>query len=62
MKSNKLTQSPLARLCFVALVIIFNIYFGMIIFEHWAVEDGIVGRVSGTFLLLIMLQIWLVVM
>lgn len=56
MKSNKLTQIPLARLCFVILVIIFNIYFGIIIFEHWAVEDGIVGRVFGTLMILIILQ------
>ena len=60
MKSDRLTHHPLIRFSFVALVIFFNIYFGIIIFEHWTVEDDIIGRVSGTLLLLIMLQIWLV--
>ena len=61
MKSSRLTHHPLVRLCFVILVIFFNIYFGMIIFEHWSVEDDIIGRVYGTLLALITLQIWLVV-
>ena len=60
MNFDRLIQIPLVRLCFVILVIFFNIYFGIVIFEHWTVEDDIIGRVSGTLLLLIMLQIWLV--
>lgn len=56
MKSDRLTHHLLIRFSFVALVIIYNIYFGMIIFEHWTVEDDIIGRVSGTLLLLIIVQ------
>ena len=56
MKSARLTHHPLIRFSFVALVIIFNIYFGIVIFEHWTVEDDIIGRVSGTLLTLIIVQ------